>query len=242
VRDAVGNSDVIAAVIPALDEEGSVGRVVRDLKVSVAAVIVVDNGSVDDTARVARDAGAIVVSEPRRGYGHACLAGVRRAGELGATMILFLDGDGSDDPREAGKLIEPILAGRADLVVGVRTRNPANLANMTPVQRLGNRFAPWLMRVLLRAPYHDMPPYKAIRITALDALKLSDTGYGFTIELLIRAHARGLKIVEVDVSCLRRAEGQSKVSGTVGGSIKAASKIVYTIGRHALISKRQSRR
>ncbi len=87
-----------------------------------------------------------------------------------------------------------------------------------------------------------MPPYKAIRLTALDALELSDTGYGFTIELLIRAHARGLKIVEVDVSCLRRTEGRSKVSGTVGGSIKAASKSVYTIGRHALISKRQSLR
>jgi glycosyltransferase involved in cell wall biosynthesis len=227
---------MIVAVLPALDEEESVGSVVSELLPRVDSVVVVDNGSRDRTSAVARANGAVVVEEPRRGYGRACLAGIERARALGADVLLFLDADGSDDPSEAGRLTGPVVAGEVDLVLGVRTRVSMNRSRMTPVQRFGNWLAPALIRVSLGAPYHDMPPYKAIRLSSLDALKLSDTGYGFTIELLVRAHATRLRIRQIDVRCLPRKGGRSKVSGTVSGSVRAASKIVYTIARHALLS------
>jgi len=233
---------VIVAVLPALDEEESIGKVVRSLGSRVDAVVVVDNGSRDRTSHVAAAHGALVVSEPRRGYGYACLAGIARARELGASVVLLLDADGSDDPGEAPRLLGPVLEGDADMVLGVRTRLLSNRSAMAPVQRFGNWFAPWLMRTLLGANYHDMPPFKAIRSSALDELALSDTGYGFTIELLVRAHTAGLRITEVDVSCRPRLAGQSKVSGTIVGSIKAASKIVYTIGKHTAFPKQPSDR
>jgi glycosyltransferase involved in cell wall biosynthesis len=229
---------MIVAILPALDEEASIGSVVAALRGRVDTVVVADNGSRDRTAAVAREYGAFVAVEPRRGYGHACLAGIERARQLGADIVVFLDADGSDDPIEAATLTGPVLAGEADLVLGVRTGLAANRAAMTPVQRFGNWFAPWLMRVALGAHYHDMPPYKAIRVASLDGLRLSDTGYGFTIELLIRAHAARLRVREVDVRCLPRTAGRSKVSGTLAGSARAASKIVYTIGKHALSSRR----
>ncbi|HEX9295106.1 MAG TPA: glycosyltransferase family 2 protein [Polyangiaceae bacterium] len=229
---------MIAAILPALDEQESIGYVVGGLEPHVDAIVVVDNGSRDATAHVAAARGAVVVSEPRRGYGYACLAGIGRAKELGANVVLLLDADGSDDPDEAPRLLRPVLDGEADLVLGVRTGLAANRSHMVPVQRFGNWFAPWLMRLTLGATYRDMPPYKAVRLSALDALALSDTGYGFTIELLVRAHASGLRITQIDVSCRPRIGGQSKVSGTVGGSIKAASKIVYTIGKHAILANR----
>jgi glycosyltransferase involved in cell wall biosynthesis len=225
------------AVLPALDEEESVGFVVSELGPRVDAVVVVDNGSRDRTSAMARANGAVVVDEPRRGYGYACLAGIERARALGADVLLFLDADGSDDPSEAGRLTGPVVAGEVDLVLGVRTRLSTNRSCMTPVQRLGNWLAPTLMRLTLGADYHDMPPYKAVRLSALDALRLSDTGYGFTIELLLRAHALGLRVRQIDVRCLPRKGGRSKVSGTMRGSVKAASRIVYTIARHALSSQ-----
>jgi glycosyltransferase involved in cell wall biosynthesis len=232
---------MIIAVVPALDEEVSVPSVITALRSEVDVVVVVDNGSKDQTASVARRAGAIVVSEPRRGYGYACLAGIRRAKELGATTVLFLDADGSDDPREAKLLLEPVLTGQADLVLGVRTRLRANRASMAPVQRFGNWFAPWLMRAFLGAPYHDMPPYKAVGASVLDRLPLTDTGYGFTIGLLIHAHARGCRIQERDVSCRARLAGQSKVSGTLRGSTMAAARIISSIAKHAYQARRNSR-
>jgi glycosyltransferase involved in cell wall biosynthesis len=225
---------MIAAVLPALDEEESIGPLVAELRTQVDVVVVTDNGSGDRTSAVARASGAIVVEEPRRGYGFACLAGIERARETGADVLVFLDADGSDDPKEVRRLTDPIVAGEADLVLGVRTRIASNRSAMTSIQRFGNWLAPELMRLMLGARYHDMPPYKAIRLAALDSLQLSDTGYGFTIELLVRAHAFGLRTREIDVQCRARTGGRSKVSGTVGGSMKAATKIVYTIGKHAL--------
>lgn len=227
---------MIVAVVPALDEAGSIGPVVRQLRHEVETVVVVDNGSIDDTAQIARREGALVVSEQRRGYGYACLAGIQRAKELGATIVLFLDADGSDDPSEANRLLRPILEGQADFVLGVRTGNPSNRSSMTSAQRFGNWFAPWLMRVLFWAPYHDMPPYKAIRSSTLNALQLTDTGYGFTIELMIRAQASRCRIMERDVMCHPRIAGKSKVSGTLRGSSKAAVRIVSTIVKHAYLA------
>jgi glycosyltransferase involved in cell wall biosynthesis len=219
-------------VVPALDEEASIGEVVRGARPHVDRVVVVDNGSRDATSQRARDAGADVVREPRRGYGAACLAGVRRARELGATVVLYMDGDGSDDPDEAPLLLGPVERGEADLVLGARTR--IERGAMAPVQRLGNWLAPLLMRIAVGARYRDMPPFKAISVEALDRLALRDAGMGYIIEMLLRAHALRLRVVEVDVTWRVRRAGHSKVSGTVRGTVRASVKILSAIARHGL--------
>jgi glycosyltransferase involved in cell wall biosynthesis len=220
------------AVIPALDEEDAIGGVVAGIRPQVDAVVVVDNGSRDATAERALGAGAEVVREPRRGYGAACLAGVKRARHLGAGVVLYLDGDGSDDPADAPRLLGPVERGEADLVLGVRRQ--ADRATMATVQRFGNWFAPMLMRRLLGANYRDMPPFKAISADALDRLALDDAGMGYIIQMLLRAHALRLRVVEVEVACRPRRAGVSKVSGTVAGTLRASAKILWSIGRHAV--------
>lgn len=227
-------------MLPALDEEGAIGGVVSGIAPFVDAVVVVDNGSRDRTAEVARGAGADVVSEPRRGYGRAMLAGVARARALGAEVLLFLDADGSDAPEEAPLLLDPIARGDADLTLGVRRRPEPG--SMTPVQRFGNWLAPLAMRAVTGARYADMPPFKAIARGALDALDLDDTGHGFTIQLMLRAHARGLRVREVDVSCRARVAGESKVSGTLRGTVRAGGKILYLVARHGIEARRESSR
>jgi glycosyltransferase involved in cell wall biosynthesis len=225
---------MIVAIIPALDEEGTIGQIVRGISAHVDRVIVVDNGSGDSTASRAREAGADVVDEPVRGYGAACLAGIARARELGSSILVFLDADGSEDPSEAPLLIAPVLSGEADLALGVRRPEMIAPAAMTAPQRFGNWLAPALMRILLGARYSDMPPFKAIRREALERLALSERGHGFTIELLLRAHAHQLRVVECPVHCRARAAGVSKVSGTVSGSARAGVKILTSIAKHAL--------
>ncbi len=220
------------AVVPALDEEGAIAAVVRGAQAHVDRVVVVDNGSRDATGARAREAGADVVREPKRGYGAACLAGVRRARELGATVVLYMDGDGSDDPDEAPRLLGPVERGDADLALGVRAH--VERGAMAPVQRFGNWLAPWLMRVAVGARYRDMPPFKAVSMGALDRLALRDEGMGYIIEMLLRAHELGLRVVEVEVAWRARRAGESKVSGTVSGTVRASAKIVSAIGRHAL--------
>jgi glycosyltransferase involved in cell wall biosynthesis len=225
---------VIVAVLPALDEEETISDVVRGLLPRVDRVVVVDNGSRDRTAQRARDAGAEVALEPRRGYGHACLAGIARASELGASVLVLLDADGSDDPNELPRLLAPLVEGDADLVLGCRQRGTIEPGAMTPAQRFGNWLAPRLMRLAVGARYRDMPPFKVMTREAFERLGVTDTGHGFTIELLLKAHARGLVTREVSVRCRRRAGGKSKVSGTVLGTARASLKIVTTIARHAL--------
>jgi glycosyltransferase involved in cell wall biosynthesis len=223
---------VIVAILPALDEEAAIARVVRGVAPHVDRVIVVDNGSVDRTAGYAADAGADVVSEPRRGYGRACLAGVARARELGAEVLVFLDADGSDDPLDLPRVLEPLQSGAAELVLGVRSDSEPG--SMTTAQRFGNWLAPWLMRRACGAAYRDMPPLKAITRAAFDGLDVTDTGHGFTIVLLLEAHTRQLKTHEIDVRCRRRLGGKSKVSGTLLGTARASFKIVGTIARYAV--------
>jgi hypothetical protein len=220
------------AVIPALDEQDAIAGVVDGIRPYVDAVVVVDNGSRDATAARALAAGADVVSEPRRGYGAACLAGVRRARALGAQIVLFMDGDGSDDPGQAPLLLGPVERGEADLVLGVRAR--VERGAMAPVQRFGNWLAPALMRLTVGARYHDMPPFKAVSADALDRLALRDDGMGYIIEMLLKAHSLGLRVLEVDVAWRARRAGQSKVSGTVVGTVRASAKITWAIARHAL--------
>ena len=224
---------MIVAVIPALDEAGTIADVVRGIHQCVDAVVVVDNGSRDDTASLARSAGATVVAESRRGYGAACQAGVDHARRLGGRVVLFLDADGSDDPAEAPRLLAPIGRGEADLVLGVRTT--IERGAMAPVQRFGNWLAPVLMRLVAGASYRDMPPFKAVTVDALDSLALGDTGMGYIIEMLMKAHRMGLRVKEVEVSCRARRAGSSKISGTVVGTLRASVKIVSVIARYARV-------
>lgn len=225
---------MIVAVIPCLNEAGNIDNVVTGIAPHVDEVVVVDNGSDDDTAAVAEAAGADVVREPRRGYGRACLSGVARARALDAQVVLFLDGDGSDDPADATSLLEPVTRGEVELCLGRRSQRLMEAGAMAPVQRFGNWLAPALMRLMFKAPFHDMPPFKAIDAGALNKLALSDLDYGFTIEMLIKAHKRGLRVREVEVRHRVRRAGESKVSGTLSGSAKAAYKILKAIGRHAV--------
>ncbi|MFO0674574.1 MAG: glycosyltransferase family 2 protein [Polyangiaceae bacterium] len=221
------------AIVPALDEEVTIAATVAGLRPHVDRVIVVDNGSRDRTAERASAAGADVVSEPTRGYGRACLAGLARARALSADVVLFADGDGSDDPADAGELLRARAASGAAMVLGVRVPGLREPGAMTGPQRFGNWLAPFLLRRLLGAPFHDMPPLKACDARALERLDLRDTGHGFTIELLIKAHRAGLDVREVPVRCLCRAGGESKVSGTIRGSVRAGVKIVTTVLAHA---------
>jgi glycosyltransferase involved in cell wall biosynthesis len=222
----------VAVVIPALNEERSLPLVLAEIPRGAAdAVFVVDNGSTDGTARVAREGGAAVVSEPRRGYGSACLAGIAAAAD--SDVIVFLDADHSDYPEEMTLLLEPIRDGRADLVIGSRTLGTREKGALAPQAALGNQITTFLIRLLYRRRYTDLGPFKAIRTESLRALGMRDRGYGWNVEMQIRAIRKGLRVLEVPVSYRKRI-GESKISGTLRGTIGAGSKMVFTVFRHAL--------
>ena len=223
-------SHSIAVVIPAYNEAPAIGAVVRAIPSGLPdTVVVVDNGSTDDTAARAADAGARVVSEPRRGYGQACLAGLA---VVDADVIVFLDGDFSDYPDEMPALVRPIVDGGADLVIGSRTRGNSERGALLPQQRFGNALATGLMRLLFGIAYSDLGPFRAISARALRRLEMRDRNYGWTVEMQVKAARLKLDIEEVPVSYRRRI-GQSKVSGTLSGTIRAGYKIIWTILRHA---------
>lgn len=221
----------VCAIIPALDEEQGIVPVLRDLPNWVDRVIVVDNGSTDGTAAAARQAGAHVVSEPRRGYGAACLCGLGEIGE--ADIVLFLDADYSDRPDLAGLLVDPVARGRADMVIGARGRDGREPGALTPQQRFGNGLACALIRVFWRVETTDLGPFRAISAAALDGLDMRDTGFGWTVEMQVKAARQGLRVIEVPVP-YRRRTGRSKISGTLAGSLRAGSKILTVIARAAL--------
>ncbi len=227
----------IAVVIPALNEERAIGRVLADLPSFVDRVVVADNGSTDATADVARKLGAIVVPEAERGYGAACLAGLREIGD--ADIVVFMDGDYSDHASEMAMLVGPIAAGEADMVLGSRALGAHEAGSLTPQQRFGNWLATWLIGLIWGARYTDLGPYRAISTEALHRLGMADRNYGWTVEMQIRAALAGLRTREVPVSYRRRI-GQSKVSGTVRGTIMAGVKILTVIGRFAMSSRRLS--
>jgi glycosyltransferase involved in cell wall biosynthesis len=192
--------------------------------------VVVDNGSTDGTAAVARAAGATVVFEPRRGYGAACLAGLAHLREHPPEVVAFIDADASDDPADLPDVLAPILEGRADLVVGSRVRGEPAPGSLTVPQVLGNRLAVALLAFLFGVRYTDLGPFRAIRWAALERLGMRDRGYGWTVEMQARAARSGVRAVEVPVRYRRRI-GRSKISGTVRGVLGAGTKILLTIAR-----------
>ncbi len=221
----------VAVVIPALDEEESIGLVLAEIPQGTAdLVVVVDNGSRDRTAAVARGAGAQVVSEPRRGYGQACLTGLLHVGD--ADLIAFLDADYSDYPAQLTEVLEPLRAGRADLVIGSRTRGHRAPGAHPWHAVLGTRFCVGLMNLLVGTRATDLGPFRAITRDGLARLGMQDRNYGWTVEMQVKARQAGLRVVEVPVDYRPRL-GRSKVSGTVRGTIGAAVKIIGTILRHA---------
>lgn len=228
-------SPIVDVVIPALDEAGSIGRVLADLpRGIVRAVVVADNGSIDATARIAADHGAFVVHEPRRGYGSACLAALDHVltSDPPPDIVVFLDGDYSDDPTELPAVVSPILADRADLVIGSRTLGRRESGALLPQARVGNAVAAGLIRLLYGIRVTDLGPFRAIRRDALLDLAMQDRDFGWTAEMQVKAARRGLRVVEVPVSYRRRI-GRSKITGTVTGSARAATKILWTILRYS---------
>jgi glycosyltransferase involved in cell wall biosynthesis len=224
------NVDVI---IPALDEERSIGGVVSQIpRPPVREVLVVDNGSRDATARVARHAGARVVYEPRRGYGSACLAGLA-ALPANSDLVVFLDADGSDEPAMLPELVEPIADDRADFVVGSRTLGRPERGSLTVQQRIGNAIAARWLSWRFDLPATDLGPFRAIRKSSLDRLGMVDRDYGWTVEMQIKAARAGLRYQELPVP-YRKAAGRSKVSGTLRGAIGAAGKILGLMAVHDL--------
>lgn len=221
----------IGVVIPALNEEAAIGRVIAEIPAWVDRVVVADNGSRDRTAAVARSAGAIVVEQPEPGYGAACLAGLAHIEN--ADVIVFLDGDYSDYPEDMAALVEPIIAGQYDLVLGSRILGVREAGALTPQQHFGNWLATSLIRVIWGAHYTDLGPFRAVSRAALDRLRMADRNYGWTVEMQVKAAELGLRSLEVPVRYRKRI-GVSKVSGTVSGSVKAGIKILSVIGRHAL--------
>ncbi len=221
----------IGVVIPALDEELAIARVVGDVPGWVDRIVVADNGSRDATAQVARLAGATVVREPRRGYGLACLAGMRALGG-DADIVVFLDGDHSDYAEDMAELVDPIASGGQDMVLGSRVLGAREPGSLTPQQRFGNWLATRLMGLLWGARYTDLGPFRAISTDALARLEMSEPAYGWTIEMQIKAARQGLSWIEVPARYRRRI-GVSKVSGTLKGTVLAGLRILWVIGRHA---------
>jgi len=227
----------VSVIIPVLDEEDAIGRVLGDLpdpgRVEdgvVYDIIVVDNGSTDRTPAKAAEMGARVVWEPRRGYGRACLAGL--AALDGPDVVLFLDGDYSDYPEEVAALLAPIREQNADLVIGSRVLGEREAGALLPQARAGNKLATTLIKLLYGVRYTDLGPFRAIRYTSLLQLHMADTDFGWTVEMQVKAARQGLRIAEVPVRYRKRI-GRSKISGTVIGTVRAGHKILWTIFRHA---------
>ena len=215
----------MTVLIPALDEEQALPHVLAALPPSVHRCVVVDNGSTDRTAEVAREAGAEVVEEPRRGYGSACLAGMAHIAPhmSGEDVLVFLDGDHSDDPALVPRVAAPVLHGRIDLVLGNRS------VGVPPHARLGNAFVLGAVQLLFGRRFADVPPFRAIRWSALESLQMDDQDFGWTLQMQLRALKHGLRIHELTVPYRKRVAGRSKVSGSLRGTVGAGSKMLTTV-------------
>lgn len=225
----------VVVIIPALNEEASIGKVVRAIPAGVASVIiVVDNGSDDNTAAEAMRAGATVLTEPRRGYGYACLKGIAHALDSSPDIIAFVDGDLSDYPEDLPAITQPIIEEGYDLVVGSRLLGAREPGALLPQALFGNILACFLIRLFWGEHFTDLGPFRAIRTEALKKLNMRDKTFGWTVEMQVKAAKLGLRCVEVPARYRKRI-GTSKVTGTVSGTIKASTKILYTIFRYLFV-------
>ena len=218
----------ILVIIPAINEKNSIGKVIAEIpKNLVSEIIVCNNGSTDKTEEVAKSAGATVLNESRKGYGWACLKGMEYASqlEIKPDIIVFIDGDYSDYPEEMALVVQPILDGNADFVIGSRALGQREKGSMTFPQVFGNWLATRLMRLFHRARYSDLGPFRAIRYESLMLLGMKDKTYGWTIEMQIKAKKKKLRYTEVAVNYKTRI-GVSKVSGTAKGTILAGYNII----------------
>lgn len=225
----------VDVIIPALNEAGNIAQLVREAAAQpVARVLVVDNGSTDGTGPLAAEAGAQVVVEARRGYGYACAAGAAAAT---SDILLFLDGDFSSLPAEMPRLLLPVQQGQADLALGSRVLGEILPGAMPPHQRFGNWLTSALMRYLYSVAVTDLGPYRAIRRDLLHELRMQEMTFGWPTEMMVKCARLGVPILEVPVSFAPRRSGQSKVSGTLRGSVLAAYYILGVTLRYALPRK-----
>ncbi|MEM7164969.1 MAG: glycosyltransferase family 2 protein [Planctomycetota bacterium] len=227
---------VVAVIIPAFNEEESVGLVLGDLpQESLRQIIVVNNGSTDQTAERARAAGAEVVDESRRGYGSACLRGIAALRD-DIDIVVFLDADYSDHPEELPAVIAPIVSDSADMVIGTRMNPGCEPGALLPQAALGNRLATFLIRIFFGFRYTDLGPFRAITRNGLKDIGMVDTNFGWTVEMQIKALRQSLRVVEVPVRYRKRV-GQSKITGTISGTFRAGYKILYTIFRYGVLRR-----
>ena len=224
----------IYVVIPAFNEEASIGKVIAEIPDLVKEVIVVSNKSTDKTIEVAKKAGAVVLEEDRQGYGWACLKGIDYAYKHDATIIAFLDGDYSDYPEQLKDVLKPILENDMDMVIGSRALGERKKGSMTFPQVFGNWLATNLLKIFYKAKFTDLGPFRAIKTDALKKLQMSDKTYGWTIEMQIKAAQNKLNFCEVPVDYKPRI-GTSKVSGTVKGAVLAGIKIIFAVFKYKFV-------
>ena len=223
---------MISVIIPAFNEERSIGLVIKSLpQDKIKEIIVVNNGSTDKTAYIAKKHGARVVDEAYRGYGAACLKGISEVND--PKIVVFVDGDFSDFPEEIENLVKPIIENRADFVLGSRMIFPESRAALLPQARYGNLLAVFLIRFFFRHQFTDLGPFRAIRYKSLEEIHMVDKNFGWTVEMQIKAVKHGLRIMEIPVHYRKRI-GVSKITGTISGTFKAGIKIIFTIFKYLL--------
>ncbi len=220
----------ICAIIPVLNEEGAIGPTLTRLPRNIVqTIIVVDGGSRDNTCAEAKAAGAMVLSEARRGYGRACLTGAEYAQVLGADIVLFMDGDGADAVEHAAAIVDPILNGHADFVLADRTGKEREKGSMGAHQIAAGRLVGAAVGALTGVRYRDMCAFRAIRTTDLARLDMQEMGYGWNLEMQIRAARAGLRVLEVPLPYHCRIAGASKVAGNLRGTLRAGYRIIRTL-------------
>ena len=225
---------IIKVIIPAYNEQDSIANVIRDIPEIVDEIVVISNNSTDNTEINAKNAGATVLSENKKGYGFACLKGMHYISNqvTKPDIIVFLDGDYSDYPEQLTEIIAPILKDNIDFVVGARVKELREVGAMTPQQVFGNWLATFLMKIFFRARFTDLGPFRAIKYNQLVSLKMQDKTYGWTVEMQLKALKQKLTYVEIPLKYRNRI-GVSKVSGTVKGSIFAGIKILGWIFKYS---------